>query len=166
MFISFFHHASQINSFNNFYFIVIFHLRSLKLNLVSLQLRLMQKSLKLFFFSFFFSSFLALFLEGLAKFIFSFFSDCYFKRMWPRSESLIWYSLCFQVVSCRNTQLAMVYFSDSIWNLSLQPVKLYPGYHNVYGHQNWQSGDLPWGATSRKVTGPFDHVASWNQVKN
>ena len=166
MFIFFLHHTSQINSFNNFYFIVIFHLRSLKLNLVSLQLRVMQKSLKLFFFSLFFSFFLALFLDGPAKVIFSFFSDCYFKRTWPRSESLIWYSLCFQVVSCRNTQLVMVYFGESIWNLSLQPVKLYPGYHNVYGHQNWQGSDLPWGATTRKVPGPFDHVASWNQVKN
>ena len=141
-------------------------MRSLKLNLVLLQLRVMQKSLELLFFCFFFSSFLAPFLDGLAKVISSFFSDCYFKRMWPRSESLIWCASCFQVMPCINTQLAIASFSESIWNLSLQPLNLYPGYHNAYGHKTWQGSDSPWGATARKITCPFDPVASWNQVKN
>ena len=29
-------------------------------------------------------------------------------------------------------------------NLALEPEKTYFHYHNAYGHQTWQDGDLPW----------------------
>ena len=41
-------------------------------------------------------------------------------------------------------------------------------YHNAYGHQIWQDGDLPWGAPIHKVN---DHLIMWFfkitwQIKN
>ena len=40
----------------------------------------------------------------------------------------------------------MLYLSEGIWNLDLQPLKTsYLHYHNAYGHQTWQGGDLPRG---------------------
>ena len=49
--------------------------------------------------------------------------------------------------------------NESIWNFLLQQVKtLYLHYHNVYGHQTLQGGDLPWGAPHHKSIWPFDHV--------
>ena len=42
---------------------------------------------------------------------------------------------------------------------SPQPLKtLYLHYHNAYGHQTWQGGDLPQRAPTHKVTRPCDHV--------
>ena len=58
-----------------------------------------------------------------------------------------------------------------MWNIALQPLKtLYLHYHNVYGHQTWQGGDLPWGALTHKATWPLgnnvvlqNHVMNWKQ---
>ena len=55
----------------------------------------------------------------------------------------------------------------------LQECSCYLGciyYHNACGYQNWQGGDLPWGAPIRKVTRHFDHMVlrdhlTW-QTKN
>ena len=55
----------------------------------------------LFFFS---SSFLSVLLDGLAKCIFKFLSNCCFECVWPRSESTIWYAMCFQPMSFTNKQ--------------------------------------------------------------
>ena len=54
-------------------------------------------AIAIFFSSFFFTAFL----DGLAKDIFNFFSNYCFKRVWPRSELLIWYAVCFQAMSFR-----------------------------------------------------------------
>ena len=67
-----------------------------------------QKALQSLFFSFphlppsF--SFLALFFDGLAKVIFTFFSNFYFKHLWPGSSLLIWYAVCIQVMALRDKQ--------------------------------------------------------------
>ena len=53
------------------------------------------------FFSFYFS---VVFLDGLLKVIFKFFSNCCFKCVWPGSELLIWYAVCFQTMSFRYKQ--------------------------------------------------------------
>ena len=42
-----------------------------------------------------------------------------------------------------------------MWNLTLQPQQTsYLHYHNVYGHQTWQGGDLPWGAPTHEIIWP------------
>ena len=71
---------------------------------IFLHLRKTQEALQLpfqFFFSFYFSS---LFLDRLPKVIFKFFSDCCFKRMWPRSKYLIRYAVSFQAMSFKEKQ--------------------------------------------------------------
>ena len=61
----------------------------------------------------------------------------------------------------------MADWSESIWSLPLQQLKtLYLHYHNAYGHQIWQGGDLPWGAPIHKITWPFDHVILQDRVTN
>ena len=42
---------------------------------------------------------------------------------------------------------------------------LYLPFHNTYGPQNWQSGDLQWGNPTFKVTWPFDDVVRWQMKK-
>ena len=42
---------------------------------------------------------------------------------------------------------------------------LYLPFHNTYGPQNWQSGDLQWGNPTFKVTWPFDYVVRWQMKK-
>ena len=43
--------------------------------------------------------------------------------------------------------------------LAKLPDELKPFYlHSAYDHQTWQGGDLPWWATTLKVTRPFDQV--------
>ena len=36
----------------------------------------------------------------------------------------------------------MAYLSKSIWNPALQPLKTHLHYHNGYGHQTWEGGNL------------------------
>ena len=56
--------------------------------------------------SWFFFSFFSVFLDELAKVIFKFkfFSDCYFKRVWPGSKLLIWHAVWLQKRSFKNKQ--------------------------------------------------------------
>ena len=37
-------------------------------------------------------------------------------------------------------------------------------YHNAYGHQTRQSGDIPWRAPTQKETWSFIHVVLWGHV--
>ena len=47
----------------------------------------------------------------------------------------------------------MADLSEGMLNLALQPRQtLYLHYHNAYGHQTWQDGDLPRGASTHKIT--------------
>ena len=46
----------------------------------------------------------------------------------------------------------MADLSESMYNLALQPLKTYPHYHSVDGHQTWQDRNLTRGALSYKVT--------------
>ena len=48
---------------------------------------------------FFLSFFSTTFLHGVAKVILKFFSNCYFKLVWPGLELFIWYAVCFQAMS-------------------------------------------------------------------
>ena len=41
---------------------------------------------------------------------------------------------------------------------------LYLPFPNIYGHQNWHSGNLLWGSLPFKATWPFDYVVTW-QIK-
>ena len=50
-------------------------------------------------------------------------------------------------------------WSERIWNLLLPPLRrLYLYYHNAYGYQTWQGGDLPWRALAHKVIWHFNQV--------
>ena len=61
----------------------------------------------------------------------------------------------------------MVDLIESLWNLSLQLLKpLHLHYHIAYDPQTWQSGDVPQGAPTNKITLPFDHVDLWDHVTN
>ena len=42
---------------------------------------------------------------------------------------------------------------------------LYLHFHNVYGHQTWQSGNLQWGSPTFKVMWPFDYGVTWQMKK-
>ena len=53
---------------------------------------------------FFFFSFSWLFLDRLAKIIFKALSSCCFECVWPLSELVIWYAMCFQPMLFRNKQ--------------------------------------------------------------
>ena len=56
----------------------------------------------------------------------------------------------------------MANLGENLWNLALQPLKtFYLCYHNLYGHQTWQSGDIPWGAPYHDVISSFNHVVFW-----
>ena len=57
-------------------------------------------------------------------------------------------------------------FKRDIWNLALQPLKIYIHYCNACGQQTGQGGDLPWEAPTHKVTWPFDHVVLWDLETN
>ena len=53
----------------------------------------------------------------------------------------------------------MVDLIESLWNLSLQLLKpLHLHYYSAYDPQTWQSGDVPQGAPTNKITLPFDNV--------
>ena len=41
-------------------------------------------------------------LDGLAKFIFHYLSNCCFERVWPGFQLIIWYAVCLQLMSFRN----------------------------------------------------------------
>ena len=49
---------------------------------------------------------------------------------------------------------------------SSSSTKTYPHYHNAYGHQPWQGGDLSLGALTHKITWPFDHVVLQDHKAN
>ena len=104
-----------------------------------------------------------IFLEGLAKVIFKFFSNCCIQHVWPGLELLKWYAVCFQAMSFRDKQYWWIEVRASeilffgTWNLH---------YHNDYGHQTCQGGDLPWGSPTPKILWPFDHVVLRDQVTN
>ena len=54
-----------------------------------------------------------------------------------------------------------------MWNLTLQPRKTsYLLYHNSYGYQPWQGGDLSWGASTHKITWSLDYLVFWGHAKN
>ena len=44
-------------------------------------------------------------------------------------------------------------------------IYLYLQFHNTYGYQTWQSGNLRWGDAMQLFTWTFDHVVTW-QIKN
>ena len=61
----------------------------------------------------------------------------------------------------------MADLNESMMNLALEPLKtLYLHFHNVYGHQTLQGGDLPLGAPTAIVKLSFDHVVSRDHVTN
>ena len=61
----------------------------------------------------------------------------------------------------------MTDLKEGIWNLALQPLKtLYLLYHNAYGHQTCQDGDLPREAPAHKITRTFGHVILGGHVTN
>ena len=39
-------------------------------------------------------------------------------------------------------------------------------FHNIYGHQTWQSGNLPLEDLTHQVMWPFDYVVMWQMEKN
>ena len=43
---------------------------------------------------------------------------------------------------------------------------LYLHYHNIYGHQTSQDGDIPWQPPNHKVIQSFDHVVLQGHVAN
>ena len=43
---------------------------------------------------------------------------------------------------------------------------LYLYYHNAYGHQTWQDGDLPWLSFNHKVIWPYNHMALWDHYRS
>ena len=46
-----------------------------------------------------------------------------------------------------------------MWKFALHPLEaLYLHYHNAFGHQNMQGGDLPLEAPNFKTTSSFNHV--------
>ena len=42
---------------------------------------------------------------------------------------------------------------------------LYLHFHNIYGHQTWQRGNLWWRDPNFKVMWPFDYVVTWQMKK-
>ena len=51
--------------------------------------------------------------------------------------------------------------SEGKWNLAFQPQqKSYLHYHNAYGHQTWQDGDLPWDAPISEIS--RDPLIMWS----
>ena len=46
----------------------------------------------------------------------------------------------------------------------LKPLYLY--YHDAYAYQAWQECDLQWGGPTHTFRWPFDHMVSWDHVKN
>ena len=61
-----------------------------------------RKSWETFFFFLF--SLWFFFLERLTKVIFKVVSNCYFERVWPGLELIIWHAACFQIMSFTNKQ--------------------------------------------------------------
>ena len=141
----------------------------MRLRLTQEALRFLLLRLRLPFF--FFSKFYARHVKS----IFIFFSSCCFKRVWPGLEFLIWYAKNVGVLSNHALLIIMPFmvallllylfensnsgWSERIWNLLLPPLKrLYLYYHNAYGYQTWQGGDLPWRALAHKVIWHFKQV--------
>ena len=61
----------------------------------------------------------------------------------------------------------MMDWNNSIWNLPIQSLKtLHLHYQSAYGHQTWQGGDLPLGASTYKVTWLCDHIIFWINAAN
>lgn len=55
----------------------------------------------------------------------------------------------------------MAHLSENMLNLALQTLKIiFLHYRDIYGHQNWQDGDLPREAPTQKVKSFFDHMVS------
>ena len=71
---------------------------------VFLRLHVIQNPFQLSFCSSSFYSFSSVFLDGQTEVIFIYFSNCWFKRVWPGSEILIWYGVYFQIMSFRDKQ--------------------------------------------------------------
>ena len=42
---------------------------------------------------------------------------------------------------------------------------LYLHFRNTYGHQTWQSDNLPWGDPNFKIRWPFDYGVTWHMKK-
>ena len=47
---------------------------------------------------------------------------------------------------------------DPLITWSCDKLKVYLYYHNNYGNQTWQGGDIPWGAPFHKATSSFHHA--------
>ena len=61
----------------------------------------------------------------------------------------------------------MAHLSENMLNLALQTLKIiFLHYRDIYGHQNWQDGDLPREAPTQKVKSFFDHMVSWDHATN
>ena len=54
-----------------------------------------------------------------------------------------------------------------MWSLNLQALKTFYLYcSKICSHQTWQGGDLLLGASTDKVTLPFDHVVVRHHMTN
>ena len=48
--------------------------------------------------------------------------------------------------------------------ITWQTKKLYLYYHNTYGYQTWQPGDIPWKTPTLKGAWSLNHVVLWGHV--
>ena len=97
-FLHFQFHSQSVEDLRKSRHITIFRINVFSSILFRLCLTQNTLQLQLLYYFFFFST---MFLDRLAKVIFSFLSNCYFKHMWPGLKLLIWYSGCFNAMFFR-----------------------------------------------------------------
>ena len=71
-----------------------------------------------------------------------------------------------RVVTCRAGPQIQSQVIFLLWGHVTHEKNFYLHFHNTYGHQTWQTGNLRWGNPTFKVTSPFDYVVTWHMKKN
>ena len=81
------------------------------------------------------------FWNGLTKVVFVFFFYFCFRCVWPISDLLAWYYAYFQALEISSNDGLKW---EHVESCSSSSKTLYLYNHNVYGHQTWQGGNLPY----------------------
>ena len=99
--------------------------------------------------------------EQTSKENFPFLLYIYSRRMLPMLNTTC-YVLCRKIAMTELSEHHTSYYSNAFDKF--KKIVLY--YHNYYGYQPWEGGDLPLGYPTLKITWPFNHVILRDYVTN
>ena len=91
---------------------------------------------------------------------------CHMKKNYICTSAIPMFTRLGRVVTCRAGPQIQSQVIFLLWGHVTHEKNFYLHFHNTYGHQTWQTGNLRWGNPTFKVTSPFDYVVTCHMKKN